>query len=98
MALGYYPPLVNFVVRRSASNGHRRREWDLHPVFNIRERLLGWEATAEAAFAAELADFVGWLGGTAGSCASGLDGLRAVEFASAAARSSETHVPVQVGD
>ena len=88
MALAYYPPLHNLVVRREGENGARRREWRLYPRLNVRERVFGWERTAEDAFTAELLDFLGLLEGRAGSCASGLDGLKAVAFAAAAARSS----------
>lgn len=96
MALGHYPPLRNFIVRRTRSGGAIRREWKLYPALNVRERVRGWEATAKDAFAAELVDFVAQLDGAAGSCATGLDGLRAVAFAHAAMRSSETHTAVRL--
>jgi predicted dehydrogenase len=47
MALAHYPPLLNLVVRRNESDGSRRRSWVLYPFTNVRERLLGWERTAE---------------------------------------------------
>jgi predicted dehydrogenase len=94
MALAHYPPLLNLVVRRV--NGARRREWQFYPILNVRERLRGWQATAQDAFAAELADFLRQLGGKPGSCATGSDGVRAVEFAHAAARSSEKGETVRI--
>jgi predicted dehydrogenase len=94
MALGSYPPLYNLIVRRE---GERfRREWRLHPGVNARERWHGWTRTAEDAFTDELTDFLARLEGRPGLCATGLDGLRAVEFASAAARSSETGATVRM--
>lgn len=98
MALAYYPPLMNLVWRRVGSAGRRERSWKLYPYLNVRERLRGWQVTAEDAFAAELADFVRRLDGGASAGATGLDGLRAVAFAAAAIQSSSTGTTVRVGD
>jgi predicted dehydrogenase len=95
MALAHYPPLLNLIWRRTA-DGRRRRSWKLSPAMNVRERLRGWQVTAEEAFAAELADFLRLLDGGQASCATGLDGLRAVAFAAAAVRSSSIGGPVTV--
>jgi predicted dehydrogenase len=97
MALAFYPPLLNLVVRRTGANGHRRRQWKLYPVENVRERLRGWQVTAEDAFAAELADFLRLLAGQSSDCADGVAGCRAVEFAEAAVRSSATGRSVTIG-
>jgi predicted dehydrogenase len=96
MALGSYPPLVNLVVRRKGKTF--RRKWDLHPAVNLRERWYGWTRTAEDAFTAELTDFLGMLDGRPGVAATGVDGLRAVEFAAASARSSETGSAIRLSD
>jgi predicted dehydrogenase len=94
MALGSYPPLYNLVVRR---DGERfRREWQFHPGVNLRERWFGWTRTAEDAFTDELSDFLGRLEGRPGLGATGLDGLRAVEFAAAAVQSSESGAMVRM--
>ena len=96
MALAHYPPLLNLIWRRVGAEGRRERSWELYPYINVRERLRGWQVTAQDAFAAELADFVRRLDGGPADCATGLDGLRAVAFAEAATRSSSTGVPAQV--
>jgi predicted dehydrogenase len=96
MAMAFYPPLLNLVWERSAESGARRRRWRLYPALNLREKLRGWQVTAEDAFAAELADFVRLIRGEPAACATGLDGLRAVAFATAAGLSSETGRPVEV--
>jgi predicted dehydrogenase len=94
MALGSYPPLFNLIVRR---DGDRfRRAFDLHPSVNLRERWFGWTRTAEDAFTAELTDFLGLLEGRPGLCATGADGLRAVAFADAARRSSDSGTTVRI--
>ena len=97
MALAHYPPLLNLIWRRAA-DGTRRRSWSLYPWLNVRERLRGWEVTAEDAFAAELDGFLRRLDGAATAGATGLDGLRAVELADAADRSSTQGVSVTVGE
>ena len=97
MALGFYPPLLNLLWRR-ADDGTRRRSWVLHTRLNLRERFRGWEVTARDAFAAELTDFLKLLDGKPGACATGLDGLRAVQFAEAATRSSEHREMVILSD
>jgi predicted dehydrogenase len=95
MALAHYPPLLNMVVRRDA-DGRRTRSWMLYPRTNLRERLLGWQKTAGDAFTAELTDFLRLRAGGSAACATGLDGLRAVEFAAAAERSAATGAIVAV--
>jgi predicted dehydrogenase len=96
MVLGSYPPLFNLVVLR---DGNRfRRTWQFHPLINVRERLQGWTRTAEDAFTAELTDFLGMLEGRAGLAATGLDGLKAVEFAVASELSSEKRTSIRISD
>ncbi len=97
MALAHYPPLLNLLVRRGP-DGRRRRTWTLHPWLNLRERVRGWQVTAEDAFAAELDEFLRLVRDGQGDCGTGLDGLRAVQFAEAAVRSSETRQPVRITD
>jgi predicted dehydrogenase len=88
MAFAFYPPLLNLVWTRSES-GVRQRRWQLYPSLNLREKFRGWQLTAEDAFAAELDDFLRLLRNEPAACATGLDGLRSVQFADAAMRSSE---------
>lgn len=96
MVLAHYPPLLNIIWRRLGPEGRRERSWRLYPYQNLRERFLGWQVTAEDAFAAELADFVQLLDGGPASCATGVDGLRAVAFAAAATQSSATGTTVKI--
>jgi predicted dehydrogenase len=95
MALAFYPPLLNLVWTRSES-GARQRRWKLYPSLNLREKFRGWQLTADDAFAAELDEVLRRLRNEPAACATGLDGLRAVQFADAAIRSSETGQVVEI--
>jgi len=81
MARAYYGPLLALVATD-------RKSWRVFPAANLREKLFGWQATATAAMARELHDFVRQVSGDTSSGASGYDGLRAVEIAHAVYRSA----------
>ena len=63
---------------------------------NLRERLRGWQVTAQAACADELADFLRRLDGDSVPLATAEDGLKAVEVAAAVYESSRTRAPVDL--
>ena len=92
---GYYAPMFNLLAVRHA-DGRRRRRVKLYPVGNLRERLRGWQVTAQAACADELADFLRRLDGDSVPLATAEDGLKAVEVAAAVYESSRTRAPVDL--
>jgi predicted dehydrogenase len=91
-----YGPMLNEVVLRRPGGGRSRR-WKLYPRANLRDRLLGWRATARRTFGEELRDFARLVAGERGVLADGLDGLRAVELAEAVYESSRRRAVVRPG-
>jgi predicted dehydrogenase len=87
-------PMLNVMVTQERPGARRTRMFDLHPRYNLRERLFGWERTAEEAAAAELDDLPRLIRGEAVTLADGLAGLRAVEIAQAVYDSSRRGLPV----
>ncbi|MBT9584514.1 Gfo/Idh/MocA family oxidoreductase [bacterium] len=94
VARAFYAPMLNMQVRRC--QGRPSYSWNLHPWVNVREKLFGWETTAQIAFAEEFQDFIGALDGHPGACADGAAGWRAVEVARAVYESSQTGSPVNL--
>jgi len=75
-----YPPMrFDWSLR---DDGRRHRDW--FPVFQVVERIHGWQSTVVDSFVRELADVAA--GG--GSAATGTDGLRAIQMANAVYRAS----------
>jgi predicted dehydrogenase len=87
-------PMLNVLVTQERPGARRTRSFDLHPRYNLRERLFGWERMAEEAAAAELDDLPRLIRGEAVTLADGLAGLRAVEIAQAVYDSSRRGLPV----
>jgi predicted dehydrogenase len=98
MAGAYYAPMINLLVTRGAGSSRRARRVFLHPWINVREKIAGWQTTAERAFAEEFGDFLRLISEQRnGRIADGLAGLRAVQIAHAVYESSRTGdaVPVE---
>jgi len=94
MVRGYYAPMFNMLVTRTAG-GKRRRTFKLYPEVIVREKLKSWTDTAYRTFTQELDDFLNRIsGGSGGRLATGWDGLRAVELAHAVYQSSATNQTV----
>jgi predicted dehydrogenase len=91
-----YGPMLNEVVLRRTGGGRSRR-WKLYPRANLRDRLLGWRATARRTFGEELRDFARMVAGERSVLADGHDGLRAVELAEAVYESSRRRAVVRLG-
>jgi len=96
MAGAYYAPMMNFAVTTDAGTNRRRRRLDLHPWINVREKLRGWQTTADAAFFDELTDFLHLIDGRPSRIADGTAGCQAVAVAEAAYASSRTGASVRV--
>ena len=92
---GYYAPMFNLLALRSADGG-RVRSFEFYPWLNAREKLGGWERTAQDAFAAELHEFLRRIAGESSSIADAVAGLRAVEIANAVYESSRGGEPVSL--
>lgn len=97
MVGAYYAPLFNLMITREKAGGRRRRTMRFYPRENLRERVLGWQVTARAAFAQELADFLRMIEGEQVALADGLAGLRAAEIAAAVYQSSAKGAAVRLG-
>lgn len=79
-----YPPMrFDWSIR--PEHGRPLRHTDWFPVFQLVERLRGWQSTVIAAFVREMEDVIA---GT-GHAATGLDGLRAIQMANGVYRSSK---------
>ncbi len=98
MVGAYYAPMTNLIVSTDQARASRTRQLRLYPWINLREKLRGWQTTAENAFLDELTDFLRLIGGQATRIADGRDGLRAVAVAHAAYESSATGLTVRVPD
>jgi predicted dehydrogenase len=97
MAGAYYAPMTNLLVIRDTAGSKRTRRVFLHPWINVREKIAGWQTTAERAFAEEFDDFIRLVSGQEnGRIADGVAGLRAVQIAHAVYQSSKTGAPVPV--
>ncbi len=80
-----YPPMATIFYERPDGSAKRgRRQVFFFPGFQIRERLHSYRWTVVRSFVAEHVDFMNRVAGRGGIGATGLDGLRAVEVASAA--------------
>ena len=88
--------MMNMVVTTDEKRAHRHRTMHLHPWINLREKLRGWQTTAEISFSEELTDFVRLVHGQPSRVADGPAGLGAVAVAHAAYESSSTGTPVLV--
>ncbi len=98
MVGAYYAPMMNMMVTTDEARVRHKRRISLHPWINVREKLRGWQTTAEAAFAEEFSDFLRLMTGKTTQMANGLDGLRAVAVAQAVYESSATGTTVRVVD
>lgn len=87
----FYAPMLNLQVLRKGAP-----RWKLYPWINLREKLWGWETTAQCAFAEEFEDFLGALQGNWGRLADGRAGLQAVQVATAVYQSSRSGLPVSL--
>ena len=96
LARAAYPPMRSMFVERSES-ARPQKQWKLFPRVQIAERLGSWRATVVETFRKEHAEWIEVLGGHAPDvAATGADGARAVEIASAAYESSRLGRPVRV--
>lgn len=89
MARAYYAPMMSMLITMDRPGGRSRRTRNFYPWNIIREKLQGWQSTAERTFSQELGDFVRLCEGKQGTIADGFAGLRAVEIANAIYRSTE---------
>jgi predicted dehydrogenase len=94
MVRAYYAPMFNLLVTQDRPGGPRKRQMKWYPEVMLREKLKSWTSTAYRTFEEELRDFLARLGGASVPLADGWDGLKAVEIASAAYRSSASGQPV----
>jgi predicted dehydrogenase len=100
MAGAYYAPMSNLLITRGGTRSKRRRRAFLHPWINVREKIAGWQTTAQRAFAEEFHDFLRLIAGPRGrsgppeAIADGVAGLRAVQVAHAVYESSRTGASV----
>jgi predicted dehydrogenase len=94
MVRAYYAPMFNLLVTQPRPGGARTRRMKFYPEIILREKLKGWQTTAYLSFQEELADFIRMIHGESSQAADGWSGLRAVEIAHAAYRSSATGATV----
>jgi predicted dehydrogenase len=78
-------PMITEVAWSNARGGPFKRKRHLFPRVFLREHLRSYKALVEDSFVAEMSAFHKTLTGGASQIASGLDGMRAVEIAQAAA-------------
>ncbi len=89
MVRGYYAPMFNLLVTQAKPGGPRKRSYKLYPKIILREKLKSWTSTALISFREELGDFLKVLTGDDDvPLADGVAGLRAMEIADAAYRST----------
>jgi predicted dehydrogenase len=94
MVRAYYAPMFNLLVTQDHPGAKRVRRVKLYPEIILREKLKGWTSTTLLTFDDELADFLRMVQGQRVPLAGGWDGVRAVEIAQAAYRSSVSGEPV----
>jgi predicted dehydrogenase len=94
MVRAYYAPMFNLLVTQEGPGAKRAREMKFYPEIILRERLKGWQTTTYLSFQEELADFLKMIQGIPVPLADGWSGVRAVEIAHAAYRSSATGAPI----
>ena len=95
MAGARYAPMFNQLITQDRPGGPRRREQRRYPKIVLREKLRGWQSTTRITFDDELDELMLMLSGEPSRLATGDDGLRAVEIAAAARRSSVEARPVE---
>jgi predicted dehydrogenase len=93
-----YPPMLTQAVWVDRPGGARRRRVHVFPLFQVIERLRSPHWTACQSFVLELKAFSRAIAGEKTEMALGRDGLRAVEIAHAAYRSSRDGVTVTLDD
>ncbi len=89
MIRAQYGPMVNVLITQSRPGAARKKERNFYPEVVLREKLKGWETTAQKSFEDELAQFLRQIAGEPTLGASDWDGLRAVEIANAVVASGE---------
>jgi predicted dehydrogenase len=94
MVRAYYAPMFNLLVTQERPGAKRARQMKFYPEIILREKLKGWQTTTYLSFQEELADFLRMVQGTPVPLADGWSGVRAVEIAHAAYRSSSTGAPI----
>jgi len=93
-----YPPMLTQAVWVDRPGGTPRRRMHVFPVFQVIERLRSPQWTVRQSFVAELPAFSRAVAGEKTEMALGRDGLRAVEIAHAAYRSSRNGATVTLDD
>ena len=93
-----YPPMLTQAVWADRPGGARRRRMHVFPMFQVIERLRSPQWTVRQSFVAELPAFSRAVAGEKTEMALGRDGLRAVEIAHAAYRSSRDGTTVTLDD
>jgi predicted dehydrogenase len=94
---GSYAPMQNLLITQREPGAPRKKIRRLYPEIRIRERLKSWKATALLSLKEELKDFVARISGADGlPLASGKDGLRALQLASAVRQSTQENKVVQL--
>ncbi|MCY1128191.1 Gfo/Idh/MocA family oxidoreductase [Frigidibacter sp. RF13] len=97
MVMGAYAPMETLTITMDRPGGAMRRERNRFWGTKLTEKLKSWKVTAEASFAAELADFVRLTRGEGGlRIADGHAALRSVEIAAAVPESTRTGLPVRL--
>nr|WP_070959199.1 Gfo/Idh/MocA family oxidoreductase [Hyphomonas sp. Mor2] len=97
MVRGAYAPMENLLITMDKPGGKQKREKKNYLDVAVREKLQSWKTTAVASFADELNDFVRQCQGETGlRNADGHAAIRAIEVATAVAKSQETGQPVDL--
>jgi len=96
MVRAQYGPMSNLLITQSRPGAARKKERNFYPAVALREKLVGWQTTAQRSFEDELAQFLLQIAGERSLGASAWDGLRAVEIANATVASGERGEPVRL--
>jgi len=91
-----YPPMLVEWGRTLEPGVRARRRYQVFPLFQIQERLRGWQWTVVKSFVHELSAFAAGIRTGREVPATGSDGLRAMQMAHAIYRSSHDGVEVRL--
>ncbi len=91
-----YPPMLVEWGKTPAPGIRSKRRWEVFPMFQVRERVKGWQWTIVESFKQEMSDFAAAICNEKTATATGRDGLRAMQMAHAIYRSSREGTEVRV--